>query len=147
MIRHTAQQEFTFFNGYYDSYCYQELLIHSEDGDLLWCELLSGKDDARKPALRALTPHCRAAAPGISAVGSGVASGMRVSLDLGCMTTAKTSISNMRSMAVPISLGRIELHHCSNAPNRFIEPVERPSRFRYSVNSRTRPSRGGNRAA
>ena len=50
-----GQQEFAFFNGYYDSYCYQELLIHTEDGDLLWCELLSGTDDARRPALRALT--------------------------------------------------------------------------------------------
>jgi hypothetical protein len=50
-----GQQEFAFFNGYYDSYCYQELLIHSEEGDLLWCELLPGTDDARGPALRALT--------------------------------------------------------------------------------------------
>lgn len=49
-----GQQELALFNGYYDTHCYQHLLIHEADGDLLYCALLPGKGDVRKPALAAL---------------------------------------------------------------------------------------------
>ena len=49
-----GQQEFALFNGYYDTHCYQHLLIHDAEGDLLYCGLLPGKGDVRGPALRAL---------------------------------------------------------------------------------------------
>lgn len=49
-----GQQEFSFFNGYYDTYCYQHLLIHTAEGDLLYAQLLPGKGDVRPAALKAL---------------------------------------------------------------------------------------------
>jgi Transposase DDE domain group 1 len=49
-----GQQEFALFNGYYDAHCYQQLLIHDAEGDLLYCALLPGKGDVRGPALAAL---------------------------------------------------------------------------------------------
>jgi hypothetical protein len=49
-----GQQEFALFNGYYDEHCYQHLLIHDAEGDLLYCALLPGKGDIRRPALAAL---------------------------------------------------------------------------------------------
>ena len=49
-----GQQEFALFNGYYDTHCYQQLLIHDAEGDLLYCALLPGKGDVRQTALAAL---------------------------------------------------------------------------------------------
>jgi len=49
-----GQQEFALFNGYYDTHCYQHLLIHDAEGDLLYCALLPGKGDVRELALAAL---------------------------------------------------------------------------------------------
>jgi hypothetical protein len=49
-----GQQELSFFNGYYDTHCYQHLLVHTADGDLLYAELLPGKGDVREAALSAL---------------------------------------------------------------------------------------------
>jgi hypothetical protein len=49
-----GQQEFALFNGYYDTHCYQHLLVHDAEGDLLYCALLPGKGDVRGPALAAL---------------------------------------------------------------------------------------------
>ncbi len=49
-----GQQELAFFNGYYRTYCYQHLLIHTAEGDLLHASLLPGKGDVREAALSAL---------------------------------------------------------------------------------------------
>jgi len=49
-----GQQELAFFNGYYRTYCYQHLLIHTAEGDLLHASLLPGKGDVREAALNAL---------------------------------------------------------------------------------------------
>ncbi len=63
-----GQQEFALFNGYYDAHCYQHLLIHDAEGDLLFSALLPGKGDVRGPALAALrhlVERLRAAFPGL----------------------------------------------------------------------------------
>jgi hypothetical protein len=63
-----GQQEFALFNGYYDGHCYQHLLIHDAEGDLLYCALLPGKGDVRGPALAALrhlVERLRAAFPAL----------------------------------------------------------------------------------
>jgi hypothetical protein len=63
-----GQQELALFNGYYDTRCYQHLLIHDAEGDLLYCELLPGKGDLRTPARAALSlvvERLRAAFPGL----------------------------------------------------------------------------------
>jgi hypothetical protein len=49
-----GQQELAFFNGYYRTHCYQHLLIHTAEGDLLHASLLPGKGDVREAALTAL---------------------------------------------------------------------------------------------
>lgn len=63
-----GQQELSFFNGYYGTYCYQHLLIHTAEGDLLYAGLLPGKGDVREAALAALTlvvSKLREAFPGL----------------------------------------------------------------------------------
>lgn len=63
-----GQQELAFFNGYYRTYCYQHLLIHTAEGDLIHASLLPGKGDAREAALKALSvvvSQLRAAFPAL----------------------------------------------------------------------------------
>ena len=64
-----GQQELAFFNGYYDTYCYQHLLIHTAEGDLLHVSLLPGTGDVREAALAALATvvsKLREAFPGLA---------------------------------------------------------------------------------
>lgn len=50
-----GQQQFAFFHGYYDAYCYLQLLIFTDRGDLLWAELLPTKAKVRDWATFRLT--------------------------------------------------------------------------------------------
>lgn len=64
-----GQQELSFFHGYYDCYCYLELLIFSAEGDLLWAELVPSQKVLRPlAALRVahVVERLRQAWPGIA---------------------------------------------------------------------------------
>ncbi|HTP28462.1 MAG TPA: IS1380 family transposase [Anaeromyxobacteraceae bacterium] len=63
-----GQQELAFFNGHYGSHCYRHLLIHTEEGDLLFAALLPGTGDVRVVALaavREVVAELREAFPGL----------------------------------------------------------------------------------
>ena len=46
-----GQQQFSAFNAYYDTHCYMQLLVHSEEGDLLSATLLPNVANARSLAV------------------------------------------------------------------------------------------------
>lgn len=61
-----GQQPFAFFNGYYDTHCYQQLFIYTADGDLLWAKLVSGTANTRLwglEGLKEVASELRAAFP------------------------------------------------------------------------------------
>jgi hypothetical protein len=63
-----GQQEFAEFNGFYDTYCYQQILVFTQEGDLLWSKLVSGRANARLWGLKGVTEvvtEVRAAFPNV----------------------------------------------------------------------------------
>jgi len=63
-----GQQEFATFNGYYDTYCYQQVHLFTGDGDLLFSKLLTGTANVRTWGLegvKMVVAALRAAFPGV----------------------------------------------------------------------------------